>query len=147
MEINTIETVPDYSDTTNLPVAVNIAPAPDFNQQAALLSPKPVTPVVNPININVWIKDTEQPQQVSECDTLDFVINFTVSVYDEATNTSKTMVVPKRIQASKRKLLCDAENFGAQIPVTVVETVKQNKKSDAQRVRELAGIPHSKNHV
>lgn len=125
---------------------INIAPAPDFSQQAALLSPKPVVPVAQPININVWIKDTEAPAISQEEDTVEFIVNFTVSHYDELTGTSKQFIVPKKIAVSKRRLFTDGEQAYASFNATVVES-KDKKKSDAQRFRELAGIPHPKNHT
>lgn len=133
-------------DISNMPI--NIAPAPELApQQAALLTPRPLVPQVDPININVWVKDIDQPQQIPSEDMVSFTINFVVSIYDEASNSTKSITVPKKIQASKRKLLADGELLDSQV-ATVVENVKQPyKKSDAQRMRELAGIPHSKNHV
>lgn len=149
-------------DNFNAPI--NIAPAPELApQQAALLTPKPVVPPIAPININVWIKDTEQGSQVTDSDLVDFTINFTVSVYDEATNTSRQFTIPKHIQASKRKLLSDAEAMAAQGAITVIETteateiepavevVVESTKADSglstKRMRELAGIPHNNNYV
>lgn len=127
---------------------VNIAPAIDMSQTAALLSPKPVVPAVPSTNINVFLKDTEAPITAEDEDTVFFMLNFSVSVFDEASGTSKQLTIPKRISLSKRRLLADAENMVNQIPATVVEEKQPAaKKSESVRMRELAGIPHKKNHV
>ena len=126
---------------------INIAPAPEVSQQAALLMPK-VVPTVSPSNINVFLKDTDIPVQSSDGDTIEFILNFAVSNFDEATGASRQFIVPKRISVSKRRLFADGENAINTMPATVVEEVSvEHKKSDAQRMRELAGIPHHKNHV
>lgn len=147
-DINECGCTMDQPEVTPIGAAVNIAPAPEYGpQQAALLSTKPIVPSVQPININVWIKDTEAPFISQEEDTVEFVVNFTVSHYDESTGASKQFVVPKKIAVSKRRLFADGEQGYAAIATAVVESKDTKKKTDAQRFRELAGIPHSKNHL
>lgn len=125
---------------------INIAPAVNLSQQAALLSPQPVVAAVPLQNIHVWFKEVELPTEDEDGDTVCFVLNFNVSVFDEATGKSRATIVQKKIAMSKRRLLADAENAINKLSAVVVEQTAQ-KKSDAVRMRELAGIPHNKNHV
>lgn len=103
-------------------------------------------------NIGVFIKDTESVTSgVESSDIMEFCINFTVSSYSNGEG-SKSYTVKKRIAVSKQALLAQGVAEASHGVATMIESkkpalVKQAGKSELQRAREIAGIPHSRNYL
>jgi hypothetical protein len=126
---------------------------------AIVQEPYPTKPTVVPDNvptvvpeITVYIKDYEAVNGgVVSGDIIEFCINFGVSSYSPE-GSSRSYTVKKRIAVSKQALFDQGAAEATHAVATMVESkpttpVKQLGKSELQRAREIAGIPHSKNYL
>ena len=137
-EISTGTSVPSVEPIINITPPAGVAkPLP------ALLAPPPITAIVpEEIYISANIEQTG--------DFTDDASTFEITFDMSSGETSGK--VTKKIQVSKSRLMNDLKAQANTIPVTMVEDkkaepIKNTLKSEAQRMRELAGIPHRKNHT
>lgn len=119
-------------------------------------------PVVQPYvaaqpDVYVYIKETalvsccnaQNPDEV----IIDIYLGVSITDSGASEYTGKNGVVKKRLAFSKCKLAADMQTADMTTPVSIVEEKQEEKKvvaeepkrSTAQRMRELAGIPHPKN--
>lgn len=136
---------------------VNIAPAIQNPQVAALLTPQPVAKHTQPKDIFIYVTETKPLTTNSDSDLVEFVITFNVNISTPSENTgevdigsavSTNYTVNKHVSVSKTRLANDAvDAISAIVPTVIENVVSSAKKTDVQRARELAGIPHNKNYV
>jgi len=137
-EISTGTSVPPVEPVINITPPAEVAkPLP------ALLAPPPTATII-PEEIFIT------PEIVQTGDFSDDAITFDITFNISSGETSGEVI--KKIQVSKSRLMNDLRAQANTIPVTMVEDkkaepIKNALKSEAQRMRELAGIPHRKNHT
>lgn len=138
---------PDYYDSGDDESEVTSYPVNTAAQQPVDYNPDR--------RISVYIKDTEAQTTTvgigADSDIIEFSINFAVSCYG-GTEGSKNYTVTKKISVSKANLLAQGQSEANSKPAQVLEQIQETPKfhigkSDLQRMREIAGVPHNKNYV
>lgn len=106
-----------------------------------------IIPAQNYSNISCYIKDFEAVTSGGiDSDIMEFCLNFVVNNYSEG--KSETYTVRKKISVSKSNLFNQGKMISQATPSQVIESKKSALgKTDLQRMREIAGVPHNKNYI
>lgn len=141
----------------NTPVAVEpvvAVAAPETVTTEPVVAPQEVTPQevapasVAPRSVYVYATAVRQIDGGDKGDMVTFAVDFSVSA-DGLDGSYTNNIVTKLFQVNKQTLADEMMRNISTSKVTVVEEKKEKDVRDisAQRIRELAGLPHSKNFV